>query len=161
MVPVFIIGYGNPSRGDDALGPALLEWLARERSAGRISTPFETITDFQLQVEHVLDLRGRELVLFIDSSVDSSTPYRFSRIHPERDVSYTTHAVSPASLLEVYRQVVEEPLPASFLLAIRGRQFELGEEISAAAEDNLKQACRLVANLLQSPDAEVWSKWLA
>ena len=160
MALILIIGYGNPSRGDDALGPALLEWLEQERDAGGITVPFDTITDFQLQIEHALDLRGRELVLFVDSSVSLSAPYRFSKLHPERDLSYTTHAISPTSLLVVYQQAVDEMPPESFLLEISGRHFELGEDMSDEAIDNLSQASRFVSNLLQAPDAEAWLKWV-
>ncbi|MDP2785684.1 MAG: Ni/Fe hydrogenase, partial [Sulfurimicrobium sp.] len=62
--PLLVFGYGNPSRGDDALGPLLLEQLAA------LNLPHvELLTDFQLQVEHAVDLQGRERVLFIDASV--------------------------------------------------------------------------------------------
>ena len=59
--PVLLLGYGNPSRGDDALGPMLLEMLEADRRAGRAPDNFETLTDFQLQVEHALDLQRRRL----------------------------------------------------------------------------------------------------
>ena len=46
-MPLLLLGYGNPSRGDDALGPMLLEMLEADRRAGRAPDNFETLTDFQ------------------------------------------------------------------------------------------------------------------
>ncbi|MDP3326412.1 MAG: Ni/Fe hydrogenase, partial [Hydrogenophaga sp.] len=67
VAPLLVFGWGNPSRGDDALGPLLVEQLAglAQMSSGRL----ECLTDFQLQVEHALDLRGRERVLFVDAAI--------------------------------------------------------------------------------------------
>ena len=52
--PRLVIGIGNPSRGDDAIGP-----LAVERLEALALPGVELLTDFQLQVEHALDLIGR------------------------------------------------------------------------------------------------------
>jgi len=49
--PVLVLAVGNPSRGDDALGP-----LAAQRLAALELSGVEVLTDFQLQVEHALDL---------------------------------------------------------------------------------------------------------
>ena len=51
QAPLLVFGYGNPSRGDDALGPALVDWLRRQRRGG---AEVELLTDFQLQIEHAL-----------------------------------------------------------------------------------------------------------
>ena len=51
-----IFAVGNPSRGDDALGPELLarlaDWLAKQNPAVDV----ELVEDFQLQIEHALDV---------------------------------------------------------------------------------------------------------
>lgn len=147
---VLALAVGNPSRGDDALGPLLLERLEAQRFEG-----LDCLTDFQLQIEHALDLEGRDLVLFIDAHVSVSPPFGFSRIMPESDKSYTTHAMSPAAVLQVYRQVKGEP-PPSFLLAIRGEQFELGLDLSQAALIHLEAAEKFAEKLCQNPSMKVW-----
>ena len=97
---LLIFGYGNPSRGDDALGPLLLERLQAEPSPG-----VEYLTDFQLQVEHALDLEGPDLVLFIDAHLSCKAPFEFAQLQAESDRSYTTHAMSPAAVLQVYQDI--------------------------------------------------------
>ena len=137
--PLLVVGIGNPSRGDDALGPAFIDRasavLARDIEAGRV----ELLTDFQLQVEHALDLAGRRRVVFVDASVRAAAPFEMSRVVPRRDVSPMTHAVSPAAILEAHRSVGGEP-PEAWTLAIRGERFELGEPLSATAAAHLDAA---------------------
>ena len=146
--PVLLLGYGNPSRGDDGLGPALLEMIEADRERDRAPDIFDVLTDYQLQIEHALDMKNRRLVVFIDASVSASAPFDYTRLEPCRDVSYTSHAMSPAALLAVYEQVCKEPLPEVFLLVIPGYQFELGDGMSTQAWEHLGQARDFVRELL-------------
>lgn len=152
---LLVFAYGNPSRGDDAVGPLLLEHLEkRTRNAGAYR--IELIGDFQLQVEHALDLKGRDLVLFVDASVASPAPFDFSEIEPRRDNSYTSHAMTPQSVLDVYGKILRSQPPPSFLLSIRGESFELGASLSSAAREHLDAACTFVDRLLASPQPDSW-----
>jgi len=149
--PVLVFAWGNPSRGDDALGPALLEMLeTRQRENGEFAG-VELLCDYQLQVEHALDLQGRRRVLFIDASVSAQAPFELQQLRPEQDASYTTHAMSPAAVLAVYEQICDEPPPPAFMLSIRGYDFELGEELSAQARSNLQQGYALACDFLGNP----------
>ncbi len=142
--PVLIFGYGNPSRGDDALGPLLLERLQARPLPG----PPSLLTDFQLQIEHALDLTGRQRVLFVDASADAPAPFRYGPLQPALDPSFTTHALTPAALLHVYGQLGQGPPPPCRMLAIRGYRFDLGAPLSPAAERNLARAVTYVESLL-------------
>jgi hydrogenase maturation protease len=134
-----IFAYGNPSRGDDALGPRLVERLEARRKAGDLAG-VTLLTDFQLQVEHALDLVGRSRVVFVDASVSVPEPFAFTRLVPERDASYTTHAMSPSAVLRVFEQIASGPPPPAWLLAIRGYHFSLGGPLTGEAERNLDLA---------------------
>ena len=148
---VLIFACGNPSRGDDALGPMLLQGLEAGRYEG-----IELLTDFQLQVEHALDLRNRDLVLFVDASVSCPSPYAFKRLQPAHDNSYTSHAMSPAAVLQVYREIQRVEPPPSFLLGIRGQRFELGQDLSAAGAANLAAALSFAGVLCARPQLAQW-----
>jgi hydrogenase maturation protease len=100
----------------------------------------ECLTDFQLQVEHALDLQGRQRVLFVDASLDAAEPFSVAPIGPQKDASFTSHAMSPQSVLQVYLDLEDEAPPPCWLLAIRGERFELGEPPSANATANLEAA---------------------
>lgn len=133
--PILIFGWGNPSRGDDALGPLFVERI------GALGLPgVECLTDFQLQVEHALDLQGRARILFVDAGVDAAAPYSQRRLSPARDASFSTHAMTPEAVMQVYVDLHDEAPPPCTLLAIRGERFELGEALSPAAAAHLEAA---------------------
>ncbi len=144
--PVLVFGWGNPSRGDDALGPLFVEHFtalaARHPEWGEV----ECLTDFQLQVEHALDLQGRSRVLFVDASVDAAPPCTLSRVEAARDASFTTHAMSPQAVLKVFADIDDGEPPPCWLLAIRGERFELGEDLSESARQSLQAALQLAAD---------------
>ena len=144
--PSLIFAWGNPSRGDDALGPLLLERLAA--ATDRQRGDCDCLTDFQLQIEHALDLRGRKRVLFVDASVSCVAPFQVSPLAAERDRSFTSHEMTPAALLQVYREIHGEAPPPSLLLAIRGERFELGEDLSVTAATHLEAALTWVEHWL-------------
>ena len=54
--PLLVLGVGNPSRGDDALGPLFIDRLGRALASEVSSVAVELLTDYHLQIEHALDL---------------------------------------------------------------------------------------------------------
>jgi hydrogenase maturation protease len=137
--PLLVLAVGNPSRGDDALGPTFLERaeaaLAAEVGRGWV----EFLTDFQLQVEHALDVADRDRVIFVDASASAVAPFTFERIVAKPDAGCLTHALAPEAVLETQRRL-GGPAPAAWVLAIRGERFELGEPLSAEAGAHLDAA---------------------
>jgi hydrogenase maturation protease len=132
--PTLVFGWGNPSRGDDAIGPLFVERIEALALPG-----VECLTDFQLQVEHALDLKGRQRVLFVDASLATAT-FEVKPIAPEKDASFTTHAMTAQAVLKVYRDLEDEDPPPTWLLAVGGRDFELGAPLSSNAAANLEAA---------------------
>jgi len=139
MSKLLLFGYGNPGRGDDALGPELITRIEEMQFAN-----VECQNDMQLQVEHVTDLDGCDQVLFIDADMSCAEPYEFSKIAAAKDDSYTSHAMSPTALLHAYRRVYGKDAPPSFLLRVRGYDFELGDPLSDKATENLEAAMHQV-----------------
>jgi len=154
---VVIFAVGNRSRGDDAIGPLLLErlasWLGAEAQAGG----FALIEDYQLQIEHALDLQGKRLALYIDAGCGTPAPLAFYAIEPARSpIARSTHELPPQGVLDVYRQVVLAEPPPSFVLCVRGERFELGEGLSGAAKAHVEAAWRQLTRLCREPDAARW-----
>lgn len=144
-----VFSWGNPSRGDDALGPLFAQAIEA------MNLPdVECLTDFQLQIEHALDLQGRERVLFVDAScqaqADDAAPFQFGTLAARRDDSYTTHAMSAAALLQVYADMQGQSPPPAWLLAIPGDSWELGDAPSARAQERLAHALRWASTWLTS-----------
>lgn len=142
--PLLVFGWGNLSRGDDALGPLFIRQVralvgaqvgAQVGDAGAHRVEF--LEDYQLQVEHALDLADRERVLFVDASVDCAAPFEATVLQPARHVGVTTHAMSPSAVMQVFRDLHHAEPPPCTLLAIRGESFDLGEPPGQSALANL------------------------
>ena len=116
IAPLLVFGWGNLSRGDDALGPLCVERL---RATGLADGAVEFLDDYQLQVEHALDLVDRQRVLFIDASLSCRAPFEATALQPAHDASFTTHAMSPQALMQVFCALQGRQPPECTLLAIR------------------------------------------
>jgi len=137
--PILVFGWGNLSRGDDALGPLFVQQLctlAGAASGHRV----DFLEDYQLQIEHALDLVCRERVLFVDTSLTCAAPFEVTTLCPARDASFTTHCMSAESVMQVYCDMYGVDPPPCTLLAIRGMRFELGEPPGPVALEHLAQA---------------------
>ena len=127
-------------------------WL----KAGSCYEQFELLEDFQLQIEHVMDMKDRRLVLFMDAGIDTSAPFTFYRAKANEEQVLYSHALAPESLLKVFEQFYTEKPPDVFILCIRGEQFELGEGLSAQSEVSLASAFEFGKLLLTNPMAAKW-----
>jgi hypothetical protein len=56
--------------------------------------------------------------------------------------------MTPFALLHTYRQVYGEAAPRSWLLRLRGYGFELGDDLSDEATDNMEAASVMVKEWL-------------
>jgi hydrogenase maturation protease len=149
--PWLVLAVGNPSRGDDALGPALLERLhdAGVSSDGEV----ELLADFQLQVEHALDLQGRRGVLFVDaarpcSALATAGGAALTAIVAAAGMVPASHALRAEAVLQVAAQLGGQAPPA-WQLAIAGESFALGEGLTVAATRHLDRAVLLAQQWLQ------------
>jgi len=155
VAPILSFTYGNPARGDDGLGPTMFELLEKNKHECDELDNVDLLTDFQLQIEHAVDLDQRECALFIDASVSAAAPYEFNQIQAQRDNSYTTHAMSPVAVLDVYQQINQCEPPPSYMLTIRGYEFGLGQPLTEQAKHNLRQGYEFINKLLAT-DIEQW-----
>lgn len=149
--PLLVLAVGNPSRGDDALGPMLLQRLAQcgvEADGG-----VELLADFQLQIEHALDLQGRSAVLFVDAArpgvLAPGTGVSLSPLYPAPCRTPLSHALPPQAVMGVAAQMLAQVPPAS-LLAIEGARFELGQGLSRPARRHLVRAFALAMDWINA-----------
>lgn len=149
---VLLLGYGNPGRGDDGLGPALVETVAPN------FPQVAAVVAMQLQPEHVLELANCDLALLADAGTDIPSPFTFEHLSPRRDLSAFSHSLSPWALLAVYQETLKAPPPSAFLLTIAGARFDFGEGLSQRAQQNLEAALVFVEKLVRQPELERWKQ---
>lgn len=134
---VLLIGYGNPGRGDDGLGPAFSEDMAGRGLAG-----LEVDTDYQLVAEHALAVADRDLVIFADAQMGGDGPFRFDPIAPGRPEVLGSHSLRPETVLAL-AGTLYGATPEAWVLGISGYEFsEIREGLTDEAEANLAQAKR-------------------
>jgi len=141
-----VFAWGNVSRGDDGIGPLLAKKL---RDLGL--PDLTVVEDFQLNIEHVMDFSGLTPLLFIDASVAIDSGIQLERIGASEDGNFSTHAISPQALLNVYRESTGNTLPPAFLLHVAGEHFGLGDGLGDIARSAADEAWSFLRAVLHSP----------
>lgn len=130
-----VLGYGNPGRLDDGLGPALADAVGAFNLLG-----VTVLSDYQLSAEHAAELMSHDRVVFVDAAVEIEEPFFLRPLLPRAAVSFTSHSMRPEAVLSLAIDTLGWKGEA-YLLGIRGHEFnEFGERLSAAAQANLKEA---------------------
>lgn len=147
---VLLIGYGNPGRLDDGLGPALAESI---RQMGLDHVTVESC--YQLAVEHAEQAAHYDVTIFADADMNGPEPFRFDRLEPKMDAAFSTHAIAPAAVLGLARDLFNATADG-YILGIRGYDFDdFGEGLSPRARGNLAAAVKFLESALQTPGCEV------
>jgi len=125
------------------MGPAMAE------TVGRLGLPgVTTDADYQLNIEDAAHLAGFDRVVFVDASIDAVAPFAFREIRPGADIAFTSHSVSPESVLALCEDHFGGT-PEAWVLAVRGYAFEFSEGITPRARDNFDQALDFLQGVLQ------------
>ncbi len=140
---VLVIGYGNPGRQDDGLGPALAEAVERLRIPG-----VTVEADYQLTVEDAAAAAAHRYVVFADASVGGREPFFFRAVRPSAHTSFSTHSVEPEVVLALARDLFQADTKG-YALGIRGYRFsEFGEALSDESRENLAAALHFIVPVL-------------
>ena len=151
-----LIGYGNPGRCDDGLGPA---FAARIEARGLPG--LDVFTDYQLTVDHALQIASADEVVFVDALMKVDAPFRFGALEPAMSHDLSSHSLSPASVLALAATLFDAR-PKAFVLGISGVEFgEVREGLSGTAEENLRQAEDFFVEWFESPEPLKGVKGLA
>ncbi len=140
---ILVIGYGNPGRLDDGLGPAFAEKIEA------LKLPGVTVeSNYQLNVEDADLISNYDVVVFADASVNAAEPFEFEPMEKKTPmVGFSSHSITAGSLLGLAEELFGAT-PEAYGMAIRGDDFnEFGEQLSEAARRNLNAA------------AEFFSEW--
>ena len=145
---VLLIGFGNPGRLDDGLGPALADAIDKLDLPGVAAE-----ADYQLGVEDAADVARHEVVIFADADVSGPEPFWVRRITAgDGSMSFSTHSIEPRAVLALARDLFGAE-PECYLMGIRGYEFnEFGEELSENAKANLAAAVNYLERAIRERD---------
>ena len=147
MPGTLIIGYGNPLRGDDAIGCH----AARELEQHFWNDPdVEVIAAQQLTPEMAEDISHRDFVLFLDASF-GEPPGTITRItvSPEPGPGGFSHHLTPSSLLTAAEQLYGDA-PFALSITMAGWSFDLGQKISQIATRRMPDFIRLAQEAVEA-----------
>jgi hydrogenase maturation protease len=128
---VLVIGYGNPLRGDDGLGPRLASAIDQLAFPG-----VDVLVCHQLTPELAEPISRADAVIFIDARVQGDPGVQLQRIEAETPGAFRTHASDPAALLALARALYGTA-PAGWWLTLPAVEFGFGEKLSPSAQESL------------------------
>jgi hydrogenase maturation protease len=137
---VLVLGFGNPGRQDDGLGPALAEQVERLRLPG-----VTVQSDYQLCLEDAEAASRHDIVIFADAATTGAEPSSFQRVEPAPSLSFSTHSLQPEAVLGLAHQLFGARTEG-YTLSIRGYAFnEFEESLTAQGRTNLAAAVAFIA----------------
>jgi hydrogenase maturation protease len=132
---VLVLGLGNPLRGDDGIGPRVIEELNRRELSERAMV-LDAGTG-GLDLLHVLG--GWERAIIIDAADVEREPGQFVRFTPDEarfvgsEDATSLHNAGLAEALAL-AEVVGQPLPEMVIFGVQPARVEWGEGLSPAVE---------------------------
>lgn len=136
-----VIGFGNPLRGDDAVGPSVARAAEIERSDVSVLTPH------QLLPELAPDISAADVVVFIDAATDlPAGAVRCQMVAPSSSPRLD-HMLSPAALVGLGLAAFDRA-PQAWLVEIGAESFELGHALTPRVASAVPRAAELVRTLI-------------
>ena len=141
-----IIGIGNPLRGDDGLGWAVAEQLARDRSIDGVIR-----TVHQLTPELAQEMAAVPLVIMVDASREGEPGDLCMRslTLPVEPHPASTHATTPEELAALTATIYDH-CPPVVIVTMVGADFDLGERCSTLITERLPLICAAVRMVLNA-----------
>ena len=137
---VVVIGYGNPQRGDDAIGQAVVSQVQA------LNLPeIEACTVTQLTPELASKLAAADCAIFVDACKLASADVRVKPItacgsEPSGSVVPASgHSCDPCSLLALASSAYGH-CPQAWWVEVPATDFTAGNALSAVAEQGVTQA---------------------
>jgi hydrogenase maturation protease len=134
----WVIGYGNPHRRDDGLGPYVVNRLCDElHSTGRMS--FRSL--HQLDPVLVEELQTADIIVLVDATVeDLEGGVCWTKVRPGMEISSRgTHHLKPSTLLGLLEAFYHRS-PPTWLVSVQGSDFGFGEGLSPQTREKADRA---------------------
>ena len=100
----------------------------------------ETFRNYQLNIEDAEMISHYPQVLFVDATKSEEVEsYRCSAVEPIASMSFTSHYLPMESVLALCQNTYKK-MPSTYVIEIRGYEWELQEGLTEQAKKNLDQA---------------------
>ena len=148
----WIIGYGNPQRRDDGIGPYIV---------GRLNKQLKQRADIRFRILHQLepalveDLRYADSIVLVDATTNRLRDgWECAEIKPESGrIPYTTHHFDPAFMLALLYSIYHRS-PQTWLASVQGDDFGFGEGLTPEAEKRANKAVLEIVKLMATKEID-------
>lgn len=131
---LLVIGYGNPLRRDDGVGPRVAESIEELRLPG-----VRTLVCQQLSPEYADPIARARRVVFVDAAVDEVSGVKLRQLVPGETSQLMAHAADPRTMLALARDVFGHS-PEAWWLTIPAMQLGFGTDFSTETEAGCQEA---------------------
>jgi hydrogenase maturation protease len=145
MSEILLIGIGNISRGDDGIG-----WLFADEMEMYFGQSITVQKEFQLVIEDALKITEFDTVIFVDASeniLENGFEFRKVDVPDVIKTEFTSHAQTPENIVFLASDLFQIKNDA-YVMEISGKDWELGEGLSAYGRQNLNNAMVFFKKLL-------------
>ena len=139
---VLAIGYGNRLRGDDGVGPLVVERVGRLFSSRREKL-VRTLAVQQLTPELAAEIAQSDVVWFVDAWANGRG-LMVRKVAVDPSIPCLEHGWSPGILLYLAKSLYGAE-PIAYHLLIPATQFDYGETFSELACSGVKWGIRAIA----------------
>lgn len=151
QIKILIYGYGNPGRQDDGLGNEFIEQI-QSWAKNDENTAYEFDSNYQLNIEEAELISTKDLIIFVDASIEKEVEtYKLTKVSNSSDITFTTHHASPGYILQLCNSIFDKQ-PPTYLLHIKGFEWDFKVGLSAKAKTNLEKALLFMKKKLKKPN---------
>lgn len=148
MQKIVVIGIGNPLRGDDSVGWAVVEALWADSLPG-----ITAVTTHQLLPELIEQFYQASQVIFVDASVEGEPgDVCVTAVLPSTDGPAASHHVHPGVLM-AFGEKLYGKMPPATLITITGQDFSYKEQLSSSVQEAIPQAIMQICELSKCKNA--------
>ena len=136
-----VIGYGNTLRGDDGVGPRVVEAVEKLNLRG-----VRTLICQQLSPEYADPVSRAHTVVFVDAAVDAPREVQLRKIEPNESAQLMAHAADPRTMLALARDVFGHA-PQAWWLTIPAVKLDFSETLTPEAQRGFEVALKKIQEL--------------
>jgi len=109
----------------------------------------QTDSNYQLNIDDAEKISEWDIVVFVDASKEENLcEFKFRKVKPsDAKVEFTMHSVSPSYVLHLCEKLFQKS-PETYILGIKGYDWEFKEGISDNAKLNLEQSFQYLTRKL-------------
>jgi hydrogenase maturation protease len=128
---IIVLGLGNSLRGDDGIGPAVIEWLDRQE----LPPGVEAIDGGTAGLDIVSALMGRERAIIVDAANVGRAPGQWVRFTPavaqlkENDTTLSLHSAGLAEALALGAALKVLP-PTIIIYGVQPQNLDWSAQLS-------------------------------